>query len=199
MSEYSSGRAKRHGRRSRSASGGSGTWRQARSFTPPPVRASRTRSLTGCFQPFVSSKANGMGIGLSISKRIVEAHGGGISVARNDAGRATLPFHAANRWRTAAPMQIDDYVVRRRQMRGAGPQVACFPADHVGFHRAHAQFSHQLPQRRSEPWQRPVYVTDLRMPDVSGVELLARVKDAGAMVPEIVITGHGDVPMALPQ
>lgn len=44
------------------------------------------------FQPFVSSKANGMGIGLSISKRIVEAHGGKISVRRNDKGGATFRF-----------------------------------------------------------------------------------------------------------
>jgi len=44
------------------------------------------------FQPFVTSKANGMGIGLSISKRIIESHGGQISVTRNDTGGATFRF-----------------------------------------------------------------------------------------------------------
>jgi two-component system sensor kinase FixL len=44
------------------------------------------------FQPFVTSKASGMGIGLSISKRIIEAHGGEISVSRNDNGGATFRF-----------------------------------------------------------------------------------------------------------
>lgn len=44
------------------------------------------------FQPFVTSKPSGMGIGLSISKRIIESHGGEISVSRNDNGGATFIF-----------------------------------------------------------------------------------------------------------
>jgi two-component system response regulator FixJ len=40
-------------------------------------------------------------------------------------------------------------------------------------------------------------VTDLRMPDVDGVELLRRLNEAGAMLPTIVVTGHGDVQMAV--
>ncbi|MGB3416013.1 MAG: response regulator FixJ [Mesorhizobium sp.] len=40
-------------------------------------------------------------------------------------------------------------------------------------------------------------ITDLRMPDMSGVELLKRLKETGASIPAIVITGHGDVPMAV--
>ena len=44
------------------------------------------------FQPFVTTKANGMGIGLSISRRIIASHGGAITVARNDRGGATFTF-----------------------------------------------------------------------------------------------------------
>ncbi|BCH31960.1 sensor protein FixL [Mesorhizobium sp. L-8-10] len=47
---------------------------------------------TRLFQPFVTSKASGMGIGLSISKRIVEAHGGSITLERNGKGGATFRF-----------------------------------------------------------------------------------------------------------
>ena len=42
------------------------------------------------FQPFVTTKAGGMGIGLSISKRIIESHGGEIGVVRNADGGATF-------------------------------------------------------------------------------------------------------------
>lgn len=44
------------------------------------------------FQPFVTSKPGGMGIGLAISKRIIEAHDGEISVSRNAEGGATFRF-----------------------------------------------------------------------------------------------------------
>jgi two-component system response regulator FixJ len=42
-----------------------------------------------------------------------------------------------------------------------------------------------------------VLVTDLRMPDMTGVELLQALSLAGTTLPSIVITGHGDVPMAV--
>jgi two-component system, LuxR family, response regulator FixJ len=42
-----------------------------------------------------------------------------------------------------------------------------------------------------------VLVTDLRMPDMTGVELLRNLVSANVSLPAVVITGHGDVPMAV--
>jgi two-component system response regulator FixJ len=40
-------------------------------------------------------------------------------------------------------------------------------------------------------------ITDVRMPEISGIELLRRLRELKIAVPVIVITGHGDVPLAV--
>lgn len=40
-------------------------------------------------------------------------------------------------------------------------------------------------------------VTDVRMPELSGIDLVRRLRDRGVAHPVIVITGHGDVPLAV--
>jgi two-component system, LuxR family, response regulator FixJ len=40
-------------------------------------------------------------------------------------------------------------------------------------------------------------VTDVRMPDISGIDLLHRLNELNVKLPVIVITGHGDVPLAV--
>ncbi|HUL88061.1 MAG TPA: response regulator FixJ [Pseudolabrys sp.] len=40
-------------------------------------------------------------------------------------------------------------------------------------------------------------ITDVRMPGLSGIDLLKRLKTIANSIPVIVITGHGDVPLAV--
>jgi two-component system response regulator FixJ len=40
-------------------------------------------------------------------------------------------------------------------------------------------------------------ITDVRMPEVSGIDLLRRLKQLEVPLPVIMITGHGDVPLAV--
>jgi two-component system response regulator FixJ len=66
----------------------------------------------------------------------------------------------------------------------AGLQVRSYDSA-VEFLKAGAELDHAC------------IVTDVRMPEMTGVELLTRLKAMGAKAPVIVITGHADVPMAI--
>jgi two-component system response regulator FixJ len=40
-------------------------------------------------------------------------------------------------------------------------------------------------------------VSDVRMPGIDGIELLKRLKAGGSLFPVLIMTGHGDVPLAV--
>ena len=42
-----------------------------------------------------------------------------------------------------------------------------------------------------------VIVTDVRMPEMNGLELVRRLRREGCGLPVVVITGHGDIPLAV--
>lgn len=62
----------------------------------------------------------------------------------------------------------------------------------VRMHESATVFLQFAPQVRAG-----VLVTDLRMPDMSGVQLIQALSGLKLRIPAIVMTGHGDVPMAV--
>ena len=40
-------------------------------------------------------------------------------------------------------------------------------------------------------------LSDVRMPDIDGIELLKHLKASGSLFPVVIMTGHGDVPLAV--
>ncbi|MDO8878368.1 MAG: response regulator FixJ [Pseudolabrys sp.] len=60
-----------------------------------------------------------------------------------------------------------------------------------GFESAKA-FLEVLPQINSG-----CVITDVRMPEITGIDLLRRLKDTHPALPVIVITGHGDISLAV--
>jgi two-component system, LuxR family, response regulator FixJ len=93
-------------------------------------------------------------------------------------------------------MQINDYVVHIVDDEEPVRKSLAFLLTMAGFtarvHESATSFLAAAPSL-----DRGCLVTDLRMPDMSGVDLLTRLGAAKALMPTIVITGHGDVPMAV--
>jgi two-component system, LuxR family, response regulator FixJ len=62
----------------------------------------------------------------------------------------------------------------------------------VQTHSSATIFLDQLPSLITQ-----CIITDVRMPGLSGIDLLRRLRELNVATPVIVITGHGDVPLAV--
>lgn len=71
-----------------------------------------------------------------------------------------------------------------RTLEQAGFKTSCF-----------SRASDCLQQLRSRPCD--LLITDVKLPEMDGIELLAKVKCLVPSLPVLVVTGYGDVPMAV--
>jgi FixJ family two-component response regulator/signal transduction histidine kinase len=157
-------------------------------------------TLERIFQPFFTTKARGMGLGLSISRTIVAAHGGTLTVqsapGEGTTFRVELPAGSPDAVRPAPPATVaagsggtvfvidDDPSMRRaveRQLHGAGYIVETFA-------------SAQAFLDRTPPAGVACIVSDVRMPGLSGLDLQASLAQADRDLPTVFISGHGDIP-----
>lgn len=162
--------------------------------------------LDAVFEPFYTSGGEGLGLGLPISRSIVEAHGGEIRVERNaDRGvtfRFMLPAAASEAGSRPAPVEP---AVRAGSTAGSAQPVVCVVDDDASVRDSlvrlfsargwnTAAYASVQPLLDGEPPANiGCLVLDVRISGMSGLELYARLCREGNAPPAVFLSGHADL------
>lgn len=150
------------------------------------------------FEPLFTTKGgSGTGLGLAIVHQIVTLHGGQICVESSE-GQGTV-FHILLPKATAALMSIGEgpsfdvsgrrvLIVEDEESVAAG-LVALLDVEGFTTHHV-ARGTEALAAVHS--FRPDVIILDIGLPDISGIEVYRRLKEAGAVLPTVFSTGHGD-------
>ena len=163
--------------------------------------------LASVFEPFWSTRKDGLGLGLPICRSIVEAHGGAIHVQPNAQRGMTFRFELpgeAGRVVEQAPGQAVEAQSIPRIAAGTGPLV-CIVDDDATVRESLARLL------RAEGWTPATYASaeaflerqplgevgcillDYQMPGMSGLQLQRALAERGAAPPIVFLTGHGEL------
>jgi FixJ family two-component response regulator/signal transduction histidine kinase len=157
-------------------------------------------TLASIFQPFFTTKAGGMGLGLSISRTIIASHGGRLSVqsapGTGSTFRFELPSENLQEVRPVRPAALsgdetgtvfvidDDPSMCRaieRQLLREGFRIATFASAQAYLDKAPDVGAACI-------------VSDVRMPGLSGLDLQASLAHAKRPLPIVFVSGHSDIP-----
>ena len=139
--------------------------------------------------PCVTPKGDGLGFGLSISKSIVEAHGGRIWAVSDAGNGATFAFTLPSAGEDAkAPQDATVFVVDDDDaMRDSLDQLFLSAGFRVRTFESGGEFLAGY-----KPNGAGCLVTDVCMPGMNGCDLIEKMTARAIDLPVIMITGDGD-------
>lgn len=164
--------------------------------------------IASVFEPFWTTRNEGLGLGLAICRAIIEAHGGSIGVESNADRGVTFRFELAAEMTdmdcVPAAQPKPDRASLPPVGAGAGPVVCIVdddPAVRESMTRliaaqgwAAAAFASAQEFLARQPLAAVGCVLlDYQMPGMSGLELQQKLAAYGAAPPIVFLSGHGDV------